>query len=210
MPFIAGKLATLNNAGTLDLSSGNNRTNDTLTVQGSYAGNGGQMLLQSLVGDDSSPSDKLVVINGSITGSTLITVSNLGGTGGLTQQNGIQLVQAHGTAVSNADAFALKTSVSAGAFDYRLFKGGVTPGTENSWYLRSAVVAPATIAAYPTPIRHCRNSSFRLSQRPCPPKHRRAVLHYRFYQPLYRVRHQSRFIARKFPSGRYCRPPPHN
>lgn len=146
MPFIAGKLATLNNAGTLDLSSGNNRTNDTLTVQGSYAGNGGQLLLQSLVGDDSSPSDKLVVINGSITGSTLITVSNLGGTGGLTQQNGIQLVQAQGTAVSNANAFALKTSVSAGAFDYRLFKGGVTPGTENSWYLRSAVVAPATMA----------------------------------------------------------------
>jgi outer membrane autotransporter protein len=31
--------------------------------------------------------------------------------------------------------------VSAGAYDYYLFKGGITPGSENSWYLRSAVVA---------------------------------------------------------------------
>ena len=54
----------------IDLSSGNTRTNDTLTVQGNYAGNGGQLLLQSVVGDDNSPSDKLVVNNGTLTGST--------------------------------------------------------------------------------------------------------------------------------------------
>ncbi|MHC8377386.1 autotransporter family protein [Pseudomonas sp. MDT1-16] len=144
-PAVAGQFATLNNAGVIDLSSGNTRTNDTLTVQGNYAGNGGQLLLQSVVGDDNSPSDKLVVNDGTLTGSTLITVTNLGGTGGLTQQNGIELVQAQGTAVSTPDAFALKGPISAGAFDYYLFKGGVTAGSENSWYLRSAVVAPATV-----------------------------------------------------------------
>jgi outer membrane autotransporter protein len=146
IPFAAGQRATLNNAGVIDLSSGNTRTNDTLTVQGNYAGNGGQLLLQSVVGDDNSPSDKLVVNGGTLTGSTLITVSNLGGAGGLTQHNGIELVQAQSTAVSNPDAFALKGPVSAGAFDYYLFKGGVAPGSENSWYLRSAVVAPAPLA----------------------------------------------------------------
>ncbi|MNQ40096.1 Outer membrane protein IcsA autotransporter precursor [compost metagenome] len=148
----AGRLATLNNSGVIDLASGNSRTNDTLTVEGNYVGNGGQLLLQSAVGDDSSPSDKLVVNNGTLTGSTLISVTNLGGAGGLTQQNGIQLVQAQGTAVSDNTAFALKAPVSVGAFDYRLFKGGITPGSENSWYLRSSVVAPPVVAvANPDP-----------------------------------------------------------
>ncbi|MGE8150328.1 autotransporter outer membrane beta-barrel domain-containing protein [Pseudomonas vancouverensis] len=149
-PFTAGRLASLNNAGSIDLASGNTRTNDTLTVQGNYAGNGGQLMLQSQIGDDSSPSDKLVVNNGTLTGNTLISVSNIGGVGALTQQNGIQLVQAQGTAVSDNNAFSLKTPVSAGAFDYYLFKGGVTPGSENSWYLRSSVVA-APLVAVPNP-----------------------------------------------------------
>lgn len=104
------------------------------------------MLLQSALGDDSSPSDKLVVNNGTLTGNTLITVTNVGGTGAATLQNGIQLVQAQGTAVSNSGAFALNAPVSAGAFDYNLFKGGVTVGSENSWYLRSTVVAPPLVA----------------------------------------------------------------
>jgi len=150
-PFTTGQLATLNNAGTLDLTRANTRTNDTLTVQGNYAGNGGKLLLQSVLGDDSSASDKLVVNNGTLTGNTLITVTNLGGVGGLTQQNGIQLVEAQGTAVSSDGAFALNGGlISAGAFDYRLFKGGVTAGTENSWYLRSAVVAPQ-VTTVPNP-----------------------------------------------------------
>ena len=150
-PFTAGQLTTLSNAGTLDLTSANTRTNDTLTVQGNYAGNGGKLLLQSVLGDDSSASDKLVVNNGTLTGNTLITVTNLGGVGGLTQQNGIQLVEAQGTAVSSDGAFALNGGlISAGAFDYRLFKGGVTAGTENSWYLRSAVVAPQ-VTTVPNP-----------------------------------------------------------
>jgi outer membrane autotransporter protein len=150
-PFTAGQRATLNNAGVIDLSSGNTRTNDTLTVQGNYAGNGGRLLLQSVVGDDSSASDRLVVNNGTLTGNTVITVTNLGGVGALTQQNGIQLVQAQGTATSSNGAFALNGgTLSAGAFDYRLFKGGVTAGTENSWYLRSAVIAPA-VTTLPNP-----------------------------------------------------------
>ncbi|WP_085725227.1 autotransporter outer membrane beta-barrel domain-containing protein [Pseudomonas sp. R37(2017)] len=151
-PLTAGRLATLNNSGVIDLTHGNSRTNDTLTVEGNYVGNGGQLLLQSALGDDSSTSDKLVVNNGTLTGNTLITVSNIGGAGALTQQNGIQLVQAQGTAVSDNTAFALKAPVSVGAFDYRLFKGGITPGSENSWYLRSSVVAPPLVAvANPDP-----------------------------------------------------------
>ena len=146
-PFTAGQRATLNNAGIIDLGSGNSRTSDTLTVQGNYKGNGGQLWVQSVLGDDSSPSDKLVVNDGTLTGTTSITVNNLSGKGAATLQNGIQVVQAQGTAISDSGAFTLKAPLSVGAFDYHLFKGGVTAGSENSWYLRSSVVAPPLVAA---------------------------------------------------------------
>lgn len=145
-PAIPVQRVTLNNAGVIDLSSGNTRTNDTLTVQGNYAGSGGQLWVQSALGDDGSPSDKLVVNNGTLTGTTSISVSNLGGIGASTQQNGIQVVQAKGTATSDNSAFSLKAPVSAGAYDYVLYKGGITPGSENSWYLRSSVVVPPLVA----------------------------------------------------------------
>ncbi|MFJ2326552.1 autotransporter outer membrane beta-barrel domain-containing protein [Pseudomonas sp. NPDC087690] len=141
-PALAGQNVTLNNAGIIDLTQGNSRTNDTLTVQGNYVGNRGQLLLQSAVAGDDSASDRLIINNGSLGGSTVISVSNVGGLGALTQVNGIELVQAQGSAVSSNTAFTLSGPVSAGAYDYYLFKGGVTAGTENNWYLRSAVVAP--------------------------------------------------------------------
>lgn len=141
-PALAGQAVTVNNAGIIDLTRDNSRTNDALTINGNYIGSGGQLLLQTVVAGDDSPSDKLVVSNGSLDGATVISVSNIGGLGALTQLNGIQLVQAQGSTVSSDNAFTLNGPVSAGAYDYYLFKGGVTAGTENSWYLRSAVVAP--------------------------------------------------------------------
>lgn len=148
-PFTAGQLATLNNAGTIDLTQGNTRTNDTLTVQGNYVGNNGQLHVQTAVGADGSASDKLVVNGGTLTGTTTIIVTNLGGTGAQTTQDGIEVVQALGGAVSDINAFSQGQSISAGAFDYRLFKGGVT-GNENNWYLRSTVVAGPVPAPIPT------------------------------------------------------------
>lgn len=145
-PAIAGQSVTLNNAGVIDMTSNNSRTNDTLTVQGNYVGNAGQLRLQSVVAGDDAPSDRLVVNNGSLSGSTVIAVTNLGGNGALTAQNGIQLVQALGSTLSSNNAFTLGHPVSAGAYDYRLFKGGVTAGTENNWYLRSAIVSPAVVS----------------------------------------------------------------
>ncbi len=61
------------------------------------------------------------------------------------------MVQALNGATSSTDAFALKGSLSAGAYQYYLFKGGVTAGSENNWYLRSSVVAvePPVVAPVP-------------------------------------------------------------
>ncbi|WP_414705789.1 autotransporter outer membrane beta-barrel domain-containing protein [Pseudomonas sp.] len=149
-PFAAGQLATLNNAGTLDMTTGSSSAVDTLTVRGNYVGNNARLLLQSVLAGDQSPSDKLVVTGGALGGTTQIDVTNLGGTGAFTAQNGIEVVQATDGAVSDNAAFSLKGSLSAGAYQYYLFKGGVDAGSENNWYLRSAVVAPpAAPAAVP-------------------------------------------------------------
>ena len=149
-PYTAGRLATLNNAGTIDMT-GDNSATSVLTVNGNYVGNNGQLHLQTVLGDENSATDKLVVSDGGISGHTQLGVSNLGGIGGLTQNNGIEVVQALNGAVSTTDAFALKGSVSAGAYEYLLFKGGVTAGTENNWYLRSSVVAVQPPVVPPVP-----------------------------------------------------------
>jgi outer membrane autotransporter protein len=148
-PYSADRLATLNNAGVIDMTSGSSVAGDTLSVFGNYVGNNGQLLLQTVLGDDSSASDRLVVAQGTISGNTQLGVTNLGGLGALTRDSGIEVVQALNGATSSNDAFALRGSLSAGAYQYYLFKGGVTAGTENNWYLRSSVVAVAPMSVPP-------------------------------------------------------------
>jgi outer membrane autotransporter protein len=150
-PFTSGQLATVNNSGTLDLTAGNTASN-TLTVNGNYTGSNARLLIQSVLGDDSSPSDKLVVSQGAISGTTQITVTNLGGLGAATQLNGIQVVQAVNGAVSSDSAFSQGNSLSIGAYDYYLFKGGATAGSENSWFLRSTVLSQPAALAVPEPL----------------------------------------------------------
>ncbi|MBV4491455.1 autotransporter family protein [Pseudomonas oryzicola] len=148
--FGPGQRVTLNNAGTIDLGSGND-AQGRLTVQGDYTGNNGTLRLNSVLAGDGAASDRLVVSRGAIGGSTQLLINNLDGAGATTAQNGIQVVEARDGAVSTATAFVQTQTLSAGAYDYRLFKGGVTAGSENSWYLRSTLVAPPAPAPAPEP-----------------------------------------------------------
>lgn len=153
-PFTAGQLATLNNAGLIDMTTGSSSAADSLTVNGNYLGTGGQLALQTVLGADNSASDKLVVSQGTLQGTTAISITNLGGAGALTVQDGIAVVQATQGATSSAGAFSLAGRVSAGAFDYHLFRGGVTAGTEQNYYLRStvpALPAPGAVITAPAP-----------------------------------------------------------
>ncbi|MBC8881642.1 MULTISPECIES: autotransporter outer membrane beta-barrel domain-containing protein [Pseudomonas] len=160
LPFSAGSLALLENAGTLDVSDAGRSLTGTLTVTGNYTGQNGRLLLLSALGDDASASDRLVVAQGRISGFTRMIVSNSGGLGALTRGNGIEVVQTINGATSDSGAFLLQNPLSAGAYQYYLFKGGATAGSENSWFLRSAVIAPPTSApveptpepAQPTPL----------------------------------------------------------
>ncbi|QHG65038.1 autotransporter outer membrane beta-barrel domain-containing protein [Pseudomonas putida] len=152
--FTTGQLASVRNAGTIDLSTGND-AQGRLTINGNYQGDNGLLRVNSVLAGDDAASDRLVVSQGSIGGSTRLEVNNLGGAGAATNQNGIQVVEARNGATSTATAFVQTQTLSVGAYDYRLFKGGVTAGSENSWYLRSTLVAlpapsPATQPGNPS------------------------------------------------------------
>ncbi|MER2299445.1 MAG: autotransporter outer membrane beta-barrel domain-containing protein, partial [Pseudomonas sp.] len=138
-PLISEQQANVRNAGTIDLSAGQD-AQGRLNIIGNYQGDSGLLRVNSVLAGDDAASDRLVVSRGSITGSTLLQVNNLAGTGAATQQNGILVVEARDGATSSATAFVQTQTLSAGAYDYRLFKGGVTAGSENSWYLRSTLV----------------------------------------------------------------------
>ena len=75
-----------------------------------------------------------------------MSIINQGGVGGLTTQNGILVVEGINGANTGSGTFALNDPVAAGAYEYFLFKGGVTAGTAENWYLRSTINNGATAA----------------------------------------------------------------
>lgn len=150
-PAVAGQLVTVNNAGTFDLTNGGANTQAVLVINGNYTGLNGRLLLQSVLGGDGSPSGKLVIAQGVGSGSTTLGVTNVGGSGGATLTDGILLVQATNGATTSASAFTLPKPLMAGAYTYYLFKGGVSAGTGDNWYLRSSLAAVPTPTPDPTP-----------------------------------------------------------
>lgn len=144
-PIVEGQTITLNNAGLIDLTRSGAQAEDRLTVIGNYVGNDARLKLQTVLAGDDAPSDRLVVAQGTLSGLTAITVENLDGRGAQTTANGITLVEATQGATSTNGAFTLTNNLSVGAYQYYLFKGGVTAGSENSWFLRSSVVAPPVV-----------------------------------------------------------------
>lgn len=138
--FTPANAATLTNAGTIDLTNGAPSAADTFTVAGNYIGAAGFLRLDTVLGSDGSPSDKLVIQNGTGTGSTGIVVVKAGGAGALTTRDGILVVEATGTSTSTAGAFTLATPLAFGAHEYLLFRGGVSAGSQENWYLRSEFI----------------------------------------------------------------------
>lgn len=150
LAFNTGQLASVFNAGRIDLTNGTASATDTFTIVGNYVGDNAALFLQTQLGDDSSPSDRLIISGGSASGSTGLDIINLNGSGGSTLLDGIMVIQAINGASSSNSAFALMGPVAAGAFEYFLFKGGVSDGTSENWYLRSTLVAPPA-SPPPTP-----------------------------------------------------------
>jgi outer membrane autotransporter protein len=107
----------------------------TLTVN-NYTGSAGVIGLNTFLGTDSSPSDRLVINGGTATGSSSLRITPTGVSGALTTGNGILVVDAtNGTTAP--DAFELAGEVRGGAEDYFLFRGGLNGSFPESWFLRN-------------------------------------------------------------------------
>lgn len=121
-----------------NLSMDNSLLNFTQPQQGQFhtlnastlSGNG-SLNFNTQLGSDNSPTD-LLHVQGNASGQFGVLVRNVGGSGALTTGDGIRLVQ-----VDGADTSSLKLlrKVSAGAYDYYLYKGG--SGSSKDWYLRT-------------------------------------------------------------------------
>lgn len=126
------------NAGVVQL--GGTGVGNTLTAH-NYVGQNGIVALNAVLGGDGSTADKLVINGGTATGSTLLKINNVGGQGGPIRSDGILVVQAANGGATDAKAFALADgSVKAGAYEYSLVRGGITPGTAQNWYLRDTLI----------------------------------------------------------------------
>ncbi len=129
-----GVSGNVTNSGTLDLRA--DAPGNVLTVGGNYTGNNGTLLMNTVLGDDSSATDKLV-IKGDASGQTRVEVTKAGGTGAQTL-NGIELIHVDG----NADSaeFVQARRIAAGAYDYTLGRG--QGSNSGNWYLTSGKNTP--------------------------------------------------------------------
>jgi len=114
----------------------------SLTVQGNYIGQNGVLELNTFLGGDGSPSDRLVIDGGSASGNTSILVHNTSTSSANTRGDGILVVSAIQGATTTADAFNLPGEVRRGALDYRLFRGSQDGTQPHNWYLRNEFVVP--------------------------------------------------------------------
>jgi fibronectin-binding autotransporter adhesin len=98
-----------------------------------------------VLGDDSSATSRLV-IDGATSGTSLVGVTNRGGLGAQTVE-GIKIIDvagaSNGSFTLDGDyLFEGEQAVVAGAYGYRLYKGGATTPGDGDWYLRSALLDP--------------------------------------------------------------------
>ncbi|MBW5405317.1 autotransporter outer membrane beta-barrel domain-containing protein [Morganella morganii] len=130
-----------NNSHIVDLTNGGNVIfnspdyGHTLTVHGNYTGNNGHILFNGQLEGDDSVTDKLIIA-GNTSGTTSVSVNNIGGQGAQTI-DGIELISVGGDSAGNFEQLG---RIVAGAYEYFLNRGE----GENSknWYLTNQLDEP--------------------------------------------------------------------
>ncbi|WP_308167188.1 hypothetical protein [Candidatus Symbiopectobacterium endolongispinus] len=124
-------IAGLNNAGTVNMTDGSGPS-AALTVKGDYVGNGGIIVVNTLLSGDASPTDRLIIDGSNASGHTSLLVKTGNSLGGLTNK-GVALVQTENGGTTSADAFQLDPNsdgynstgiLNVGAYNYSLKRGG--------------------------------------------------------------------------------------
>ncbi len=118
------------NSGNLAMST-NGEVGNSLTINGNYTGNNGNLYFNTQLGGDDSLTDKLT-ISGDSNGTSTVYIANVGGKGELTNK-GIELIDISG---QSDGVFTQGNQVQIGLYEYRLYKDA------GDWYLRSQSNAP--------------------------------------------------------------------
>ncbi len=139
-------LTTLSNRGTLSFEAPARGVFKTLTVSGDYIG-GGTLIMNTVLADDNSDTDKLIV-TGNTSGETGLIINNIGG-GGVLTTDGIEVIQVGGR---SDGLFTLKNRAVAGVYEYFLHKNKVSDENGN-WYLRSELLPEPPVTYPPAEIK---------------------------------------------------------
>lgn len=133
-------VAGVTNAGLISMGPGT--PPGTTLVTPNYVGQNGMIAINTRLGPDGSPSDRLVIDGGVASGASSILVRNVGGLGALTTGNGILVIDAINGATTAAGAFTLGNPggyVAAGPYAYTLFRSSIDGSGLEDWYLRSTL-----------------------------------------------------------------------
>lgn len=122
---------TLNGGSVVNFGHADGEPWQTLTINEDFSGNGGKLVFNTVLNDDTSETDKLKVL-GNTAGNAFVAVNNIGGTGAQTIE-GIEIIEVAG----NSDGtFEKAGRIVAGAYDYNVVQKG------SNWYLTSFIPAP--------------------------------------------------------------------
>lgn len=125
----------LTNNSTVMIGQSGGGAGNILNVTGDYVGNNGTLNFNTVLGDDNSTTDRMVV-GGSTSGNTTVSITNAGGSGAATL-NGIELITVGG---KSDGEFTQSRRIVAGAYDYVLTRG--QGSKSGNWYLVSGDTTP--------------------------------------------------------------------
>ena len=96
------------------------------------------MAINTFLGGDGSPSDRLVINGGAATGNTSVHVTNVGGPGAETTGNGIQVVSAINGATTVAGRLhPLERRIARRRLRLSICSTAASAAAPNDWFLRS-------------------------------------------------------------------------
>lgn len=119
---------TLNAGGTINFQHAEDAAWQALTIKDDFIGNGGKLVFNTVLFDDTSETDKLIV-EGNTSGHTGVEVNNIGGAGAQTVE-GIEIVSVGG---NSEGTFEKASRIVAGGYDYNVVQKG------KNWFLTSLV-----------------------------------------------------------------------
>ncbi|MCL2310108.1 MAG: IPTL-CTERM sorting domain-containing protein [Proteobacteria bacterium] len=146
---------SLSNAGLVKVGLPDVAPDATLTVTGNYDGQSGVIRLNASLGDDASPSDRLVIDGAAAraTGVTRLDIANVSGSGAATVGDGILIVEVQNGVTASGAFELLNAPITAGDYTYALYQGGLDGSNPYSWFLRSTprAVPPVTTTTVSVP-----------------------------------------------------------